>query len=376
MRIAIDVSVLKQAPATGVEKALLQFLRGLEHSDADHDFLLVAPRRPDLLPELRDPRFRFFALSAGKPPLLWRERLVPAFAHRERIDLWHSPVQAIPLLLDRPKVATMHELSWLETKGVGDEGAVARRRVMAFMVAKAADLVVCVSRRTRLNFLALHPSAEPRAVAVPHGVDDRFALAREDRAGLELRLGIPAGERYFLTVGRALKRKGLPHAVRAFRVHLDRTGSNDRLVLAGPRNARLEEALDLARELGLGARVQAPGYVPDADLPALYAGAAALLVPSESEGFGLPVLEGMAAGTPVIAHRASALPEVGGDAALLVDFHDPPAIAAAMSRATGPERPAILAAGRQHAAAFPEDLPARRLLELWPELLPGAEAGP
>ncbi len=369
MRIAIDVSVLEQAPATGVEKALLQLLRGLRGSDADHEFLMVAPRRPALLPELEDPRFRFVELAGGKPRLMWRERLVPAFAHREGIDLWHSPVQAIPLLLDRPKVATMHELSWLETKGVTDEGAVSRRRVLAYLVAKAADLVVCVSRRTRLNFLALHPAAEPRTVAVPHGVDARLAAARENRAGLEQRLGIPAGPPYFLTVGRALKRKGLPHAVRAFRAYLDRTASPARLVLAGPRNARLEEALALAQRLELTGRCHAPGYVTEEDLAALYAGAAALLVPSESEGFGLPVLEGMAAGAPVIAHRASSLPEVGGDAALLVDFQDPQAIAEAMVRATGPRRSAIVAAGRARAAAFPEDLPARELLQLWPRLL-------
>ncbi|RMH05227.1 MAG: glycosyltransferase family 1 protein [Planctomycetota bacterium] len=370
MRVAIDVSVLERTPPTGVEKALLQLLRGLADADADHEYLLVAPRRPPALPPEPDARFRFHALG-GRPRRGWRERLAAAFARRQGVDLWHSPVQAIPFLLDRPRVATMHEISWLETRGVGDEGPLWKRRAVAWAVARAADLVVCVSRRTRLNFLALHPAAGPKTVVVPHGVDHRLVGAEPDPIRLEQDLGLPAGRRYFLVVGRALKRKGLPHAIRAFRAFLDRTGAEIDLVLAGPRNRRLEQARSLARRLGLAERVRTPGYVPEPLLPVLYAGAAALLVPSESEGFGLPLLEGMAAGTPVIAHRASSLPEVAGDAALLIDFQDPAAAAAAMERAIGPERSRLVAAGRARAAAFPEDLPARRLLELWPLVVAG-----
>jgi glycosyltransferase involved in cell wall biosynthesis len=373
VRIAIDVSALERTPATGVEKSLLQLLRGLAAQEADHEYLLVAPRRPAALPAPPDARFRAVELAPQGSRWWWRERLVPAFAQRERIDLWHAPVQAIPLLLDRPKVATMHELSWLETKGVGDEGPVLKRRLTALAVSRAADLVVCVSRRTQLNFLALHPGAAARTVTVPHGVDAGFAAAAPDRAGLAARLGLDPAAPYFLVVGRALKRKGLPQAVRAFAAHCA-AGGDAELVLAGPRNARLAAAVELAGELGLARRVRTPGYVPEENLPALYAGAAALLVPSESEGFGLPVLEGMAAGVPVVAHRASSLPEVAGAAALLVDFHDAAAAAAAMEAARGPRRAALVAAGRERAAAFPADGPARRLLELWEQVAGGTFA--
>ncbi|HEX9793021.1 MAG TPA: glycosyltransferase family 1 protein [Planctomycetota bacterium] len=368
MRIAIDVSALDRPYATGVEKALLQLLEALRARPDDNQYLLTAPRRPWLLPDYADPRFVECMLASKGRTVLWRERKVPAFAHRERIDLWYSPVQAIPMLLDRPKVATLHELSWMETTGVEDEGSLRRRRLVAYMVARAADRIVAVSERTRDNFLQLHPRAAGRCVVVHHGVPQIFAAALPDRARLAEDYGLPADSPWLLTLGRALKRKGLPRAVRALRVLLDRTNGPWHMVMAGPRNAGLQAALELAGRLGLDDRVHVPGYVKEVDLPTLYASAAAFLMPSESEGFGIPVLEAMAAGTPVVASDSAALPEVAGGAALLVDFDDPLATAMVLERALGLERDSWVARGRQRAAAFPVSGPARQLLAVWREL--------
>ncbi|TAH36850.1 MAG: glycosyltransferase family 1 protein [Planctomycetota bacterium] len=368
MRIALDVSPLDRPHATGVEKALLQLLAGLKALPDQNEYFLVAPKRPWLLPELADPRFRPVSLVGGGRRLLWRERLVPAFAHRVRVDLWHSPVQAIPLLLDRPKVATLHELSWMETEEVDDEGSLARRRGVAYIVSRSADRIVCVSECTRRDFLTLHPSAEPKTVVIHHGVDPVYAQAKPDPMRLSEAYDVPADVPWFLTLGRALKRKGLPHAVRALRVLLDRTGGPYHLVMAGEENATLRAARDLAVRLGLAQRVHITGYVNEPDLPALYAGAAALLVPSESEGFGMPLLEAMAAGTPVVANRRAALPEVAGGAAILVDFQKPLEAAEGLLRALGNEREDWIERGRARAAQFPVEAPARKLLALWREL--------
>ncbi len=368
MRIAIDVLALDQPFATGVEKTLLQLLASLDALGGDDEFFLVAPKRPRLLPAELGPRFHVVELAPRGRGLLWRERRVPPFAHRDRIDVWHSPVQAIPLLLDRPKVATVHELSWLETRGVGDEGLRTVRRMQSLVVARAADRIVCVSRRTRDNFLCLHPRAEDRTLVLHHGVDPRFRDAVPRREHLEKTYGIPAGQPYLLTLGRALKRKGLPRAVRAFRVLLDRTGGSYLLVMAGPDNSCLREAAAGADRLDLSHRVILPGYVAEEDLPSLYAGAAAFLLPSESEGFGLPLLEAMAAGTPVVANRAAALPEVAGQGARLADFRHPAQVCAALLEVLGPDREAWIDRGRKRAEEFPADLPARFLLDLWHEM--------
>lgn len=368
MRIALDVSPLDRPHVSGVEKSLLQLLSALAAQEDPGEYYLVAPKRPWLLPQIKDPRFHQVSLVGTGRRVLWRERLVPAFAHRARIDLWHSPVQAIPLLLDRPKVATLHELSWLETEDVEDEGMLTRRRTTAYLVARSADRIVCVSECTRRDFLALHPVAEPKCVVIHHGVDPVFLSARPDPQRLLERYRVPGDAPWFLTIGRALKRKGLPHAVRALRVLLDRTGGPYHLVMAGEENPCLLEARDLAVRLGLRDRIHLTDYVKDEDLPALYAGATALLVPSESEGFGLPVLEAMAAGTPVVANRRASLPEVAGDAAVLVDFTRPLEAAEGMLRVLGDERDDWVRRGRKRAADFPAEGPARRLLALWREM--------
>ncbi|KAA3609136.1 MAG: glycosyltransferase family 1 protein [Planctomycetota bacterium] len=369
MRIAIDVSPLDRPYATGVEKALLQLLRCLDRDPGGHDYLLVAPKRPQLLPSIEKHWFRMVELAADAPKLLWRERLVPPFANREGVHLWYSPVQAIPLLLDKPKVATLHELSWLETRGVEDEGNLHRRRLITSLMAKAADRIVCVSDRTRQNFSVRHPQAADKCRTVYHGVESRFHQAEARRQAMAERYGLPAQAPYLLTVGRALKRKGLPHAVRAFRVLLDRTGGPHHLVLAGPHNRQLLESRDLAMRLGLQDRLHLPGYVAESDLPAIYAGADVFLMPSESEGFGIPILEAMAAGVPVIANRRAALPEVAGDGAVLVDFEKPLEVAEAVLKVSLEQRERWIRRGRERAAAFPEHGPCHRLQELWAELV-------
>lgn len=369
MRIAIDVSPLDQPRATGVEKSLLLLLESLQRLQEDDQYFLVAPSRPKLLPDIRDSRFQtIYMMSIPGPQFLWRERWVPAMALRHGVQIWHSPVQALPLLLDRPKVATVHELSWLETQGVQDEGFLHKRRMVTRMVAKSADRVVCVSERTQHNFCLLHPAAAEKTLVVHHGIEDRFAGSQPARKKLHKKYGLPEQSPYFLTLGRALKRKAYPDAVRAFRVFLDRTDAEHHLVLAGQQNRRLLDSFDHAQRLGLGERVHLPGYIAEEDLSALYAGAEAFLMPSESEGFGIPLLEAMAAGTPVVASNSAAIPEVVGDGALLADFKKPLEVAEALRTVLGEERPHWIERGRKRAAQFPSDGPARKLLNLWRQM--------
>ncbi len=367
MRVVLDVSALAVDPPTGVQRVILQLLRGLQRQGRRHQYLLVAPRKPRLLPELPQ---SIFTLREVKGSRLWRQRFSKRIVNDFHADLWHSPVQAIPLRLPVPVIATVHELSWMESRRVRDEGWLPRRRAVTAAVARRADWVVCVSDRTRRNFLALHPGAANRCSVIHHGVDAAFLAARPARTRLAERYGLPEQGDYLLCVGRALRRKAYPLAVQAL-AELHARGQDWNLVLAGPRNPRLEAAAALATTLKCRDSLFLPGFIAEEDLPALYAGAAALLLPSASEGFGLPLLEAMAAGLPVVAQRAASLPEIAGDAAVLVDFLEPEAAADAIERLRGSESAALVARGRRRAAEFPEDGPARRLIQLWEDLHAG-----
>jgi glycosyltransferase involved in cell wall biosynthesis len=174
------------------------------------------------------------------------------------------------------------------------------------------------------------------------------------------------GPRYFLYVGSLHPRKNLVLLLRAFASLVKRgmLESDVRLVLVGKRGWLYEEILAEASQPLLRDRVVLPGYVPDKDLPALLSGALAFILPSLYEGFGLPILEAMACDAPVICSRVSSLPEVAGDAALLIDPHDREDLAQAMARvACEPElREDLVHRGRAQVARFSWEACARTVL--------------
>jgi len=369
MHVAFDVSVLDTPEPTGVERACSNLLRALARRRTGHRFTLVAPRRIPPLPPLSE-EFGTALLETDRPGALWRERLLPDFVKERAIDLFHSPVAAFPLTATCRKLVTMHEVPWLEPGTEGDEGRRATHRIWAYLDATYADRIVCVSERTATNLVSLYREAERKVRIVHHGVEERFRPLDSSEVDEEalVRAGIPPGP-YFLFVGKARARKNLVHAVRAFRVFLDRTAAPHRLVLAGPGGAPLAEALERSRHLGLSSRVIATGFVPDDDLVTLYNRADALLFLSYSEGFGLPPLEAMACGTPVVASDRGAIPEVVGDAAAIVGPDDPLAIASALRRIVedADHRADLVRRGRERAARFTWEKTAEAILSIYAE---------
>ena len=164
--------------------------------------------------------------------------------------------------------------------------------------------------------------------------DERFQpAAAEAVEAFKRRHGLP--ERFVLYQGTLQPRKNVETLVRAYAL-LRRQGSDDhQLVLAGPRGWQYEPIFELTRQLGLEDSVTFPGFVPDDDLPLWYSSATVFAFPSRYEGFGLPLLEAMACGAPVVSSNASSLPEVVGEAGLLVDPSDVEGLCSALAPASG-----------------------------------------
>ena len=217
--------------------------------------------------------------------------------------------------------------------------------------------IVCPSRSAADQLGRTHPAAAGAVRVVPHGVPERFLTpARAGADELRRRHGVPEGP-YFLHVGGARVRKNVPLLLRAFAAYRD-AGGRAALVMAGPgRAAALRESV---------ARM---GYVHDDLLVALYDGALALVVSSESEGFGIPVLEAMARGTAVVSSPAGGLPEAAGGAAMIVEPPDASAFAEAMARVErdGPLRHDLGRRGRERAASARWEDSAARLVAVLAE---------
>jgi glycosyltransferase involved in cell wall biosynthesis len=231
---------------------------------------------------------------------------------------------------------------------------------------RRADAIVTVSECSKRDLLQLYGTRESKITVIPEGVDERFHVDPGPEAVATIRQKYGLVDPFILYVGTIEPRKNLITLLEAFK-RLQVTGCNLKLVIAGRAGWLYQPFFDRLKALGLGDTVRLLGYVPDVDLPALYRAAEVFVFPSLYEGFGLPPLEAMACGTPVVCSNASSLPEVVGDAGLLVPPDDVAGLAAAIGRVlTDPALRAELSArGRERAARFTWEEAARRTLEVY-----------
>lgn len=253
------------------------------------------------------------------PVLLGRQ------AARHRVEIIHCPGPVGPLRTGTPLVVTIHDmLPWRYPEAFGRTLRV--RRLLVRRIVAGAERVVVASEATRrdvVEFLGVSPR---RVEIVPLGVDRRFNRLETDPAQLAHRFGIPPGP-FVLWVGTLEPRKNLSTLLRAFAL-VRRRAPQASLVLVGEwgmADGEVERDLDQ-----LGRSVIRPGFVSDEELAVLYSATTCFVFPSMYEGFGLPPLEAMACGAPVVASDRSSIPEVVGDAGLLVDPTEPEALADAI----------------------------------------------
>jgi len=278
--------------ATGIGEYLTGLIAALR---ARGDVDVVTLRAPSLDPWRFDRR------------VMWDQILLPLGTRRARVDLLHCAAGTLPLFAPAPLVATVHDVAWLHAQR--HTKAYARAYFGAFQLARyrRARRIAVDSAFSRDQLLALG-GFEPERVAVvyPGVAGDVAALARA-----------PAPEPFALSVGTLERRKNLEVAIRALALV-----PGLRLVAVGPSTSYREDCLRAAREAGVAERIEWRGYVARDELLALYAQAAAVVVPSRYEGFGYAAAQALCGGVPLIAARTSSLPEVVGDDAPLLEPDD------------------------------------------------------
>ena len=294
----------------------------------------MAARLPALRPERYQvvrPRPRL-AHRAGHA---WEQLALPLVARRAQ--LIYCPANLAPLG-SRRNVVVIHDVAALAHPHWYGRAYVRWQGLALPRIAARARLVITVSEFSRGEIAERLNVPAGKIAVVPNGVSERFSPGADPAAA---RAALGLGRPYVLALATRIARKNLS-MLGAAEQALAEQGIE--LVTAGSGRGYMH-----AEDRPAG---RALGYVPEELLPGLYAGALAFALPSVYEGFGLPVLEAMASGTPVVAADRAALPEVCGGAALVADPDDPDAFAAALLRAAGPERERLAAAGRERAAGF------------------------
>jgi glycosyltransferase involved in cell wall biosynthesis len=255
---------------------------------------------------------------------------VPLALRRERVDVVFSTKHSIPLAAFAPRVFMLHGADWIAFPE--NYYAVDRlyHRVALPLYLKSAERVITISHDSARRILDYMPEVAPKLSVVHHGLPPGFAPVGDGarRAAMRARHGLP--ERFLLYVGQVYPHKNVGGILRALALLRDRIPHP--LVMVGRPSLKAERDMRLVEQLGLGDRVRFTGWVADEDLPVLYSLADAFVFPSLYEGFGVPLLEAMACGCPVVTSTGGSCAEVVGEAGLCVDPADPAAIAGAVLR--------------------------------------------
>ncbi len=350
MKVVVNAQLLHTGSSyrgAGVSSYSRNLLTALAAQNGEHELTAFLNDRNFRFPQAQQGlnlRYTRWPAAAPLPRIIWEQTALPLAARAERADLVHGLVNTLPLATNVPGVVTVHDLSFLRLPERFPRLKQLYLAALCRASVRKAQRVIAVSRQTAAD-VREHFGVDSRRVEVVYnGVGERFRpLPAQDVSDFRRRMGLPP--KFLLYLGTLEPRKNLPHLLRAYAEWQANSaaGRDVALVLAGAKGWHYREIFEQAAELGLtesmagapfeqGRMVHFPGFVPEEELCLWYNAAAAFVYPSLFEGFGLPLLEAMASGTPVICSDAPSLQEVAADAALVVPAQDRPALQNAFER--------------------------------------------
>ena len=362
MRIGIDATALPALPV-GAGHYIIQLIRAFARQPGEDEFVIFVQRHGvsllNLSPEELSPLSSStrLVILPDQPParrLAWEQAVFPSLAASQRLDLLHSLHYTLPLAYAGRRVVTLHDMTFFLFPRLH---TLPKRYFFRFFIrasARLADALVADSHSTRQDAIRLAGVPPHKIFTAQLGVTPAFHpldASHPRLAAVRQKYSLP--EHFVLYVGLIEPRKNIPTLLQAF-AQVAPQFPDRRLVLVGRRGWMVETLDQQIASLGLADKVLFPGYVERADLPMVYNSAECFVYPSFYEGFGLPVLEALACGLPVITSDVSSMPEIVGPAGLLLPPSDSQALAAALQRLLSDpaERQRLASQGPARAAQF------------------------
>jgi glycosyltransferase involved in cell wall biosynthesis len=353
MKIAIDARKWRDY---GIGTYVRNLVRHLARLDRETTYFLFCDEADQAT--LRDLAENFVPVVDDSSGYGLREHVsIPVKLRRLGAGLLHSPHYVLPLLCRTPSVVTIHDcIHLLFPQYLPSQMAWNYARFMMGSAIRRSTQVLTVSEASRRDILRFYPEADPeRVLVIPNAIDQALLDDPGEEETERVRERYQIRGRFVLYAGNIKPHKNLDRLIAAFGLLKQRSGHEDlKLLIIGDEINKYGSLRRSVEAAGVRHDVRFFGFVPERTLAALYRLASVFAFPSLYEGFGLPPLEAMACGTPVVTSRMSSLPEVVGDAALLVDPYDVVDIAAGLERTLGDDalRSDLIARGRERAAAF------------------------
>jgi glycosyltransferase involved in cell wall biosynthesis len=370
VRIAIDARKLRDY---GIGTYVRNLLRHLARLDRTTDYVIVCHRVDEEVVSQLGPNFH--ALLDSSPGYSVREQVtIPADLRRAHAELFHATHYVLPPLTPCPSVVTIHDCIHLRfPQYLPHRFSYAYARSSMWVAAHRSARILTVSEASKRDILSYFRIDEKKIDVIPNAIDERFwappAGDEVERVRQRYQLDAP----FVLYTGNIKPHKNIERLIEAFYLLKKRGFEEVKLLIIGDEISKYATLRRAVHRYKLHKHVRFFGFVQDKTLAILYRLARVFVFPSLYEGFGLPPLEAMASGTPVITSRVSSLPEVVGDAALLIDPYDPEAIAEAMDRVLSDAvlRADLRERGLVRARHFSWERSIGRVREIYQEVLAG-----
>lgn len=367
VRIGIDARKLHDF---GIGTYIRNLLRELSRVDHDTEFVLLC--RPDDRNALATLGQNFRAVPETAANYSIAEQLkVPLALKREGVTLFHAPHYILPPLVPCRSVVTIHDcIHLMFPQYLPGRLAYRYARTSIALAARRSTRVMTVSESSKRDILRFVDAPADKIAVIPNAYDERFGVEPDEHDVVRVRERYQLHDEFVLYAGNVKPHKNLERLIRAFYLVRKRGLDYLKLVLIGDEISKYTALRRAVHQHQLHKYVRFLGYLPEETLAVMYRLAGVFVFPSLYEGFGLPPLEAMASGTPVVTSNVSSLPEVAGDAAVLVDPYDPEAIADGIYRVLTDEelRVALKRKGLARARQFSWEASVRRVREIYQEV--------
>jgi glycosyltransferase involved in cell wall biosynthesis len=383
MKIGIEVQRIFRKKKYGIETSSLELIKKFKELDPKHEFVLFAKDDQDRQCFTESPHFKIRMLN-GKYFADFEQFYLPLAAKEEQIDLLHCTGNTTPYFSPVPVVQTLHDIIFMDPIPPRDSlyqrwGNLYRRKVVPLVSARS-KAIITVSNYEKQRIISRLGIEESKIKVIYNGLNEnhfRITHNKEELQRVKRTYNLP--EKFILFLGNPSGRKNPTGVIEAYLMYCSKVQNPLPLVTPGLGAKYIAMAMRNLKVHNGNEKFITPGYIREEDLPYVYNLSSMFLFPSLSEGFGMPVLEAMACGTPVVTSKISSMPEIAGEGALLVDPLSPPSIADAVVQLHSNEELRVekIQEGLINVKRFSWTRTAEQVLEVYESILyPGRKTTP
>lgn len=379
MKIGIEAQRIFRKKKHGMDMVALELIRNLQQIDKKNDYVIFVKPDEDRAVLKETPNFKIVELEGGAYPF-WEQVALPRAAAKYDCQVLHCTSNTAPVFCKIPLVVTLHDIIYMESSALdiirssGSNyqkfGNIYRRLVVPKIIQKSRKIITVSKFEEACIGKFFGMEKDDRLTTVYNGVSEYFKPVADPAILKTVKEKYNLPDRYFFFLGNTHPKKNTKGTLAAFSQFVKQTGSDMKLVMIDYDKTALEKIVQEIGDPELIHRIVLTGYIVNQDLPAIYAQSQLFLYPSLRESFGIPLIEAMACATPVITSNTSSMPEIAGDAAVLIDPFKPEEITAAMIQIYNNDtlKSSMIKAGIAQAAKFSWKTMAEDVLKIYTEI--------